>query len=216
MKIPKAVKIMGPHASREALDGINHEHAFECRSRCPARKTPGNSALYPTENMESSEWIVAWHAMKTIEKAMSFLHAYVPAGTRHAVMTNLEVVKLFDDAATIIRDRLRSRPQDSASLQVPSLSIDSDDEDPSQPVIVDDDDLDEDSDDDMFVQGHVRPRPHQHNLPPAQRVAHDAQIDFDEQVQFVMEATGCNRRAAIDALHTHRTAHGAILWLLNR
>ena len=73
MKTPPEVKLMvlNPETSSHDLDGAAHEHAFVCRSRCPARKTPGKSSLFPTENNESSEWIVAWHAMKTIEKAMS-------------------------------------------------------------------------------------------------------------------------------------------------
>ncbi len=157
--------------------------------------------------------------MKTIEKAMSFLRTHVAAGTRDAVMKDPKVAKMFHDAATIVQDRLRARPQDSASLEAPSLCTDSDVEEISGPFIVSDDEADSDGEHEIFVAGNMRPRPYQQNLPPAQRVAHDAHepmIDFDEQVQFVMEATGCNRRAAIDALHTHRTAHGAILWLLDR
>lgn len=119
MKIPQELKVMGlnPNASSHDLDNVAHEHAFACTSRCPARKTPGNSCLFPTEDMESSEWIVAWHAMKTIEKAMSFLRTHVAAGARDAVMKNPEVARMFHDAATIVRDRLQARPQDSASLE---------------------------------------------------------------------------------------------------
>jgi hypothetical protein len=216
MKVPQAVKILGPNSSRQDLDHAAHEHVFECRSRCPSRKTPGNSALFPTEHEDSSEWIVAWHAMKSIEKAMSFLRTNISAVTRDAVMKNPEVAKMFDNAATIVRDRLKARPQDSASLRVPGLSTESDEE-PSQPILIDDDDFDEDHDDeeDVFVLGHGRPRPHQLDVPAAQRVALE-RVTFDEKVQFVMDATGCNRRAAIDALHMHHTADEAILWLLNR
>jgi hypothetical protein len=217
MKVPKAVKIMGPNSSRQDLDHAAHEHVFECRSRCPSHKTPGDSALFPTEHEDSSEWIVAWHAMKSIEKAMSFLRTNISAVTRDAVMKNPEVAKMFDDAATIVRDRLKARPQDSASLQVPGLSTESDVEEPSHPIVIHDDDFDEEDDDeeDVFFLGHGRPRPQQLDFPPAQRVAHQ-RVSFDEEVQFVMDATGCNRRAAIDALHTHTTADEAILWLLNR
>jgi hypothetical protein len=38
---------------------------------------------------------------------------------------------------------------------------------------------------------------------------------FDEEVQFVMDATSCTRRAAIDALQAFNTAHDAILWILD-
>lgn len=217
---------MGPISSRRDLDHAAHEHVFECRSRCPTLKTPGNSSLFPTEHADSSEWIVAWHAMKTIEKAMSFLRANVSAATRDAVMKNPEVAKMFEDAATIVRDRLKARPQDSASLQVPGLITDSDVEEPCQPILISDDDYDEEDDDedDVFVLGHGRPRPHQLDLPPAQRAAHlppaqrvaHQRVNFDKEVLFVMDATGCNRRAAIDALKAFNTAEEAILWLLNQ
>jgi hypothetical protein len=224
MKIPQELKIMGlnPASSPQDLDGAAHEHAFVCPSRCPPRKTPGNSSLFPTENVESSEWIVAWHAMKTIEKALSFLRTHVAAGTRDAVMKDPKVAKLFHDAATIVRDRLKARPQDSASLKVPHLSVDSDVE--GGPILIDDDvndydfeEEDSDAGDGIFVLGHGRPRPHELGLPPAQRAAHPPppqQVDFTESVQFIMEATGCNRRAAIDALMAHDTAEDAIVWLL--
>ncbi len=219
LKIPQEVKIMGPNSNSKDLDGAAHEHAFQCRSRCPARMTPGNSSLFPTEDSESSEWIVAWHAMKTIEKAISFLRANVSRGTRDAVMKNPEVAKMFHDAATIVRDRLKARPQDCASLQVPELSTDSDAEESSQPInVIDDDDYDfdeEEEDDGIFVLGQRRPAQHAAHLPPAQRVAHN-RVNFPEEVQFVMDATGCNRRAEIDALQAHNTADGAILWLLDQ
>lgn len=217
MKVPQAVKIMGPQSRCKDLDTAAHNHAFECRSRCPKHKTPGNSCLFPTEHEDSSEWIVAWHAMKTIEKAMYFLRTYVSVVTRNAVMKNPDVAKMFEDAATIVRDRLKVRPQDSASLQVPGLNTDSDVEEPSQPILIDDDyeDEEDDDEDEIFVLGHGRPRFNQLDFPPAQRVAHQ-RVTFDEEVQFVVDATGCNRRAAIDALHTHRTADDAILWLLNQ
>jgi hypothetical protein len=227
MKIPQELKIMGlnPDLSPQDLDGAAHEHAFVCRSRCPAQKTPGKSSLFPTEHIESSEWIVAWHAMKTIEKAMSFLRTHVAAGTRDAVMKDPKVAKMFHDAATIVRDRLKARPQDSASLEVPNLCTDSDVEEPNEPILIHDDDVnhydfdeeENDADDEIFVLGHGRPRPDQPDLPPAQRAAHlppPPQVNFAESVQFVVEATGCNRRAAIDALMAHNTADDAILWLL--
>ena len=228
MKTPPEVKLMvlNPETSSHDLDGAAHEHAFVCRSRCPARKTPGKSSLFPTENNESSEWIVAWHAMKTIEKAMSFLRTHVAAGTRDVVMKDPKVAKMFHDAATIVRDRLKARPQDSASLEVPNLCTDSDVEEPTEPtepILIGDDDINEynleDNSDseDIFVAGNMRPRPHP-VLPPAQRAAHGPpaqQVTFDEEVLFIMEATGCNRRAAIDTLTAHNTAHEAILWILN-
>ena len=225
MKIPQAVKIMGPNADRRDLDHVAHEHAFECRSKCPPHKTPGNSALFPTEHEDSSEWIVAWHAMKNIEKALDFLRRNVAAVTRDAVMKSPEVRKLFADAATIVQDRLKTRPQDAISLQVPPLSTDSDIEEPAQPIVIDDDDYDfeEDEEDDIFVLGNGRPR----NVPPALPPALPAalppappraaprRVDFDEEVEFVMTATNCNRRAAIDALQAFNTADEAILWLLD-
>jgi hypothetical protein len=230
MKIPPEVKLMvlNPETSPHDLIGAAHEHAFVCRSRCPARKTPGKSSLFPTENPQSSsDWIVAWHAMKTIQKAMSFLRTHVAAGTRHVVMKDPKVEKMFHDAAAIVRDRLKARPQDSVSLEVPNLCTDSDVEEPTEliePVLIGDDDVndynfeEEDSDpDDIFVAGNMRPRPHP-DLPPAQRAAHvhpAEQVTFDEEVLFIMEATGCNRRAAIDTLMAHNTAHEAILWILN-
>ncbi len=208
-----------PNASTQDIDGAAHEHAFVCRSRCPERKTPGNSSLFPTENIESSEWIVAWHAMKNIQKALCFLRTHVPAGTRDAVMRDPNVVKMFDDAATIVRDRLQARPQDCASLEVPNLCIDSDDEEPGKQIVTSDDEADSYSDDDI-VAGNMRPRPHQLDLPLAQRAAHVAPAQqvtatFAEEVQFIVDATGCNRRAAIDTLTAHNNAHEAILWLLN-
>ncbi len=63
------------------------------------------------------------------------------------------------------------------------------------------------------------PRPNQLDLPPAQRAAHlpPAQhVNFAEEVIFVVEATGCNRRAAINALMAQDTAEDAIVWLLNK
>jgi hypothetical protein len=219
---------LNPTSSNQDLDGAAHEHAFECPSRCPPRKTPGNSSLFPTEHIDSSEWIVAWHAMKTIEKAMSFLRTHVAAGTRDVVMKDPKVVEMFRDAATIVRDRLLARPQDSASLEVPSLCTDSDFEEAIEPYVIDDDDInnydvDEEDDDGIFVLGHGRPRPDQLDLPLAQRAARPPppppppqQVDFAQSVQFVVEATGCNRRAAIDALMAHNTADDAILWLLNQ
>ena len=214
---------LNPNASSQDLDNAAHEHAFVCPSRCPARKTPGNSCLFPTEDMESSEWIVAWHAMKAIEKAMSFLRTHVAAGARDAVMKVPEVARMFDDAATIVRDRLQARPQDSASLEVPNLCdicTDSDvEEEGSGPIIISDDEADSDDDDEIFIARNMRPRPPPHlDLPPAQRAAHvhpAQQATFDEEVLFLMEATGCNRRAAIDTLTAHNTAHEAILWILN-
>lgn len=239
MKVPQAVKIMGPNASRLELDAVAHEHAFECRSRCPAPKTPGNSSLYPTENVESSEWIVAWHAMKTIEKALSFLRANVSAVTRDAVLECPEVVRMFEERATIVRDRLRARPQDSASLQVPEISADSDIEEPMQPIIVDDDDFeeDDDEDEDVFVLGHGRPRPqvqgppqpaalefrlnpaHQvHSLRPPQPsppLTHKQDLRFEDAIDFVMAACQVNRRAALDALDMHAgSPEAAVMWLL--
>ena len=123
-------------------------------------------------------------------------------------------------------DRLKARPQDSASLEVPNLCTDSDVEEPTEPtepILIGDDDINEynleDNSDseDIFVAGNMRPRPHP-VLPPAQRAAHGPpaqQVTFDEEVLFIMEATGCNRRAAIDTLTAHNTAHEAILWILN-
>ena len=212
---------MGPNANRRELDHVAHEHAFECRSRCPPLKTPGKSALFPTEHQDSSEWIIAWHSMKTIQKALAFLRGNVSAVTRDAVMKSPEVEKLFADAATIVADRLNARPQDAASLQVPGLSTDSDIEESAQLILIDDDDYDfeEDEEDDIFVLGNGRPR----NvppalppaLPPAPPRAAPRRVDFDEEVEFVMTATNCNRRAAIDALQAFNTADEAILWLLD-
>ncbi len=54
------------------------------------------------------------------------------------------------------------------------------------------------------------PAPRAVHLPPAQHV------NFAEEVQFVVEATGCSRRAAIDALMAQDTAEDAIVWLLNQ
>lgn len=224
MKIPQAVKIMGPNSSRQDLDHAAHEHVFQCRSRCPAPKTPGNSSLFPTEHVDSSAWIVAWHATKTIEKALSFLRVNVSAGTRDAVMKTPEVAKMFDDAVTIVRDRLKARPQDSASLQVPGLSTDSDVEETHQPILIDDNDYDvdeeDDDDDDVFVIRYGQPQPHQLDRLPVQRAAYvppaRQRVNYDEEVQFVVDATGCNRRAAIDALQAHNTADEAILWLLKQ
>ena len=166
MKVPHVVKIMGPNASRQDLDAVAHEHAFECPSRCPTEKTPGKSSLYPTESMEKSEWIGAWHAMKTIEKALSFLRTNVSAVTRDAVLEDPHVQRLFDEQSSIVRDRLRLFPDNSASLHVPEISADSDVE---QPIRIDDDDDEEDDDEDVFV----LPRPQVQRPPqPAAPAAH--------------------------------------------
>jgi hypothetical protein len=234
MKIPKAVKIMGPNASRLELSAVAHEHAFECRSRCPAHNTPGKSSLYPTEDIEKSEWIVAWHAMKTIEKALSFLRTNVSVVTRDAVLECPEVAKMFEERATIVRDRLQARPQDSASLHVPEISADSDIEEPMQPIVIDDDDdYSEEDDDDVWVLGQGRPR-HQvqgplqpaapaahrvHSLrplpPPSPPLTHKQDLPFADAIDFVMAACQVNRRAAIDALDMHGASpEAAVMWLL--
>jgi hypothetical protein len=122
--------------------------------------------------------------MKTIKKAMSFLRTHVAAGTRDAVMKDPEVARMFHDAATIVRDRLQARPQDSASLVVPNLCNHTDvEEEGSGPIIISDDESDSDGDDEIFVARNMRPRPHL-DLPPAQRAAHvhPAQdVAFDDE-----------------------------------
>jgi hypothetical protein len=235
LRVPRLVSVLGPNSTLQDRDGACHRHVFACPLAPLASSTPGKSRLYPTEDAENSEWIIAWHHLQNIKKALRFLREMVSPNTASAVMAATDVAKMFADAGDFIRDRLTKFPEDRLLLRLPELKLDDYRFNSFEvPFDVssssDSDDLPAGrlhmrvprgvgDDDDAGVLGHVRPRPNQLDLPPAQRAVHlpPAQhVNFAEEVQFVVEATGCSRRAAIDALMAQDTAEDAIVWLLNQ
>jgi len=243
LRVPKLVSVLGPHSTEQDRDGACHRHVFACPLAPPGSSTPGNSRLFPTEDptAENSEWIVAWHHLQTIKKALKFLREMVQPNTAAAVMAAPEVIKSFADAAEFIQDRLKKRPVDRRLLVLPALTLDDSRFDSVHGLggLVDvsssdssDSDYvpalpagrmrmrvprgvgdDSDDDDDVHVIGNPRPR----TPPPALEERAQLFQRFEDNVQFVMDACNVNRRAATDALFAHeRDPAKAIDFLLSQ
>ena len=236
LRVPKLVSVLGPNSTAQDRDGACHRHVFACPLAPPASSTPGNSRLFPTEDKsaQNSEWIVAWHHLQTIQKALKFLREMVAVNTASAVMAATDVAKMFADAADFIRDRLKKFPQDRRLLRLPALTLDdsrfdsvevpfdvssSSDSDylPALPagrmrMRVPRPGDDSDDDDDVHVIGNPRPRPL--TPPPALQERVQLLQRFEDNVQFVMDACNVNRRAATDALFAHERDPGAAIAFL--
>jgi hypothetical protein len=163
--------------------------------------------LFPTECSENSEWIVAWHHLQSINKALQFLREFVAPNTAAAVMTSTDIAKKVADAADVVQERLKKFPQDRCLLKLPELHLDSHDRVDADGESDNSDQSSEDGDE-VFVIGRPRPRP-----VPAERP--ELWQHFEGVVQFVMDSCAVNRRAATDALFAHnRNPERAIAFLL--
>lgn len=237
LRVPNTVRLLGPNATARERSDACHSHIFHCPMAPPGSGTPGKSRLFPTEHEDSSDWIIAWHQLKTIEKALKFLRDFVAPNIASAVMAAPDIAMKFAGATACVEDRLKKFPQDSALLQLPRLmhpdlqerverfEVEDDSDDSSDvdfipagrmrmqlPAPVDQrhdvDDDDDNDDENDFEIGRPRPRP-----PPAER--HEIWQRFEGMVQFVMDSCAVNRRAATDALFSNdRNPVRAIEFLL--
>lgn len=220
LRVPNSVKLLGPNASAQDRGHACHRHIFDCPMAPPASSVPGKSCLYPTEDMEKSEWIVAWHHLQSIHKALKFLREFVPPNTAAAVMADPGVAKNFADAADCVYDRVKQFPQDGNLLTVPTMTLDLDTNEKFQ---VEDDDSSSDEDF-IIAPPRVRPAgqprgpvafppPAARSPPPERRPQLWNRFELD--VEFIMEACNCNRRQATDALFANnRDPQQAVAYLL--
>jgi NACalpha-BTF3-like transcription factor len=168
--------------------------------------------LFPTEHPENSEWIAAWHHLQSINKALKFLREFVTPNTAAAVMAAADIAKMFGDAADVVQDRLKKRPQDRCLLKLPAFNLDLHERIVRVEVEDDSDVSDQSSDDDFMPAPANRnrmrarlPAPlvdrHQHDEEgPAPAERPELWQRFEGMVQFVMDSCAVNRRAATDAL----------------
>jgi hypothetical protein len=218
LKLGWIVKTIERSQAQRRLD-ITHSHIWNCPVAAVSSCTPGKSRLFPCGVEDDSSWIVAWHAVKSMEKALTFIRSqYVPSTiTKKAEVKSPEFVKMYNDAAEVVKDHLKRSPEDHHSLRMPALDSDSDHDSDDEvlpmspgrmrmrvPSPADDGDDDESSDDD-YVVGFARPRsplPVHRPEPRVPRVPPPEQAwgQFENMVQFVMDSCAVNRRAATDAL----------------
>lgn len=220
MRVPQEVQLLGPNASDEDMGNACHRHVFQCPLAPHEPLLPNPSRLFPTKDEEDIDWIVAWHRLHAINKALKFLREFVAPNTAAAVFNSKDILQMFEEAADVVRALLKKAPADCRLLQLPVLKLDPDMGDQEEMLELSDSSNESSEDDYVFrPQLPVIPRmrvPPRAIAPPRADLPQERIWDhFQLNVQFIMDACNCNRRQATDALFANdRDPLQAIEYLL--